>query len=214
MLVRIVMVLCLGLLASGCAVSRSVIDVAAPEIANPAAGVAVKVTEVRDRRAFQIDPPQPSIPSLKNEEQTGDPAITSRAIARKRNTYGMALGDILLPPEKSVAGLTRSALENALRNAGYTVLSQGDPGYDSAPALTADIRKFWGWMNPGAWEITVTFEADLKLEGDWPVAPPNREIYSRSTASSMVGTESLWKELFDKGIADLTEQVTAAIQKR
>ena len=79
--IRILLVLCLGLLATGCATSRGVIDVTAPETANPETGVAVAVVEVKDRRAFQIDPPRPSIPSLKNDE-IGDRTITSRAIAR------------------------------------------------------------------------------------------------------------------------------------
>ena len=80
----------------GCATTRGVMDVQEEVSANPETGIAVKFARVTDARRFEIDPRQADIPSLKNDE-IDDPAITSRAIARKRNSYGKALGDILLP---------------------------------------------------------------------------------------------------------------------
>lgn len=210
--IRILLILCLGLLATGCATSRGVIDVTAPETANPQTGVAVAVVEVKDRRAFQIDPPRPSIPSLKNNE-IGDRTITSRAIARKRNSYGMGLGDILLPEGKTVDGLVRDILENALRNAGYVVVSEGSPDYASARMLRADVRQFWGWMTPGFWQITLEFEAQLTLEGDWPVAEGSRDIFSRSEVGGMAATDGLWTQLFDTGTAELTDRIATAISR-
>lgn len=208
--IRIIAVLCLGFIATGCATSRGIVDVRVPETANPDTATLVKITEVRDLRVFQIKPPRPSIPSLKNDE-IGDKSITRRAIARKRNSYGMGLGDILLPPEKSVDQLARSALENALRESGYAVVSEGEPGYESARALSADIEKFWSWMNPGFWTITLRFEAQVILKGDWPVDEGKREIYSRSMTSGMAATTGLWEEVFNTGIAEFTDSVKGVI---
>ena len=123
----------------------------------------------------------------------------------------MGLGDILLPPGRSVDQLARGVLENALKESGYAVVSEGEPGYETARALTADIEKFWSWMTPGFWQITLQFEAKVVLRGDWPVEEGKREVYSTSTASGMGATTGLWKEVFDTGIAELTENVKTVI---
>ncbi|WP_423143232.1 hypothetical protein [Pseudomonas chlororaphis] len=78
----------------GCATSRSVVGIDGPEVAS---GNGQKVViNVLDERRFEADPRSADIPSLKNGE-IDDKAITERAIARKRNSYGMGLGDVLLP---------------------------------------------------------------------------------------------------------------------
>lgn len=209
---RILAVLCLGLLASGCAAGRGIVDVRVPETVNPETKTFVKIVEVKDRRFFQVDPPSPSIPSLKDNE-INDEAVTSRAIARKRNSYGMALGDILLPPDKTVSGLVREALASALKDSGYTVVSEGDPGYDSARTLNADIMKFWSWMNPGMWEIKLSFEAQVVLSGDWPVDENKRDIYSTATAAGMAAGTSLWEEVFNAGVSQLIGDVKGVVAR-
>ena len=70
-------------LATGCAAGRGTIDLKATDSVNPATGPDVKLVRVSDRRVFQVDPPQPSSPSLM-DGQIGKSAMTSRAIARKR----------------------------------------------------------------------------------------------------------------------------------
>ena len=111
---RVAIILCLGFLAAGCATNRGIVDVRVPETTNPETSATVKIMKVTDRRVFQVKPNSPSIPSLRNDE-INDPAITKRALARKRNTYGMALGDILLPPDRTVEHLTREALERGVK---------------------------------------------------------------------------------------------------
>jgi hypothetical protein len=49
---------------------------------------------VTDQRTFEARPRDASIPSLKEEADLTNRAITVRAIARKRGGFGMALGDI------------------------------------------------------------------------------------------------------------------------
>jgi len=149
---------------SGCATNRGVLDVTYEETANPVNGEAIKFVRVSDNRQFQIDPPQPDIPSLKNDE-INDPAITSRAIARKRNGFGQALGDILLPEDETVAGLVESSLSRGFRENGYRVVGPGDPDFDDAIPVEVDIEKFWGWFNPGFWSITLKYETVLLVSG-------------------------------------------------
>jgi thiamine kinase-like enzyme len=62
---------------TGCAASRSVLDIAVPEVPNPASLQAVKIVEVVDKRVFVSRPNNPSIPSLQNDE-VNDPEIARR----------------------------------------------------------------------------------------------------------------------------------------
>lgn len=94
---------------SGCATTRSEISVETNDGINSQKGMAVRIDAVKDARVFQIKPPNPDIPSLKDDGILNK-AITSRAIARKRNTYGKGLGDVLLPEGQTVAGLTETLL--------------------------------------------------------------------------------------------------------
>jgi hypothetical protein len=76
--------LLVALFAIGCATSRGVVPAPTLASANPASGPAVKILRVADLRKFEVAPREPSTPSLQGGE-IHDPAITARAIARKRN---------------------------------------------------------------------------------------------------------------------------------
>ena len=54
----------LSLIAGGCAITRSQVALGAQAVANPASGTALKIVQVDDGRVFEINPRQPSIPSL------------------------------------------------------------------------------------------------------------------------------------------------------
>ena len=64
-----------SLLFMGCATSRGILEV--PLIAgdNPLQGREVKIMRVTDRRTFQLNPPDPSIPSLKYGRSTTQPLL-------------------------------------------------------------------------------------------------------------------------------------------
>lgn len=209
---KIVAVLFAGLVASGCATSRGEIDVEVPYTPNPEASEAVKLVEVSDKRVFEIKPKKPYIPSLQNDE-IDDPSITTRAIARKRNTYGMGLGDILLPEGRTVAQVVEEALVKALRESGYRVVSQGQAGYETALPLSADINQFWAWFNPGFWQITVSHKSEILLKGDWPVTDDNRTVEGNAKLHAMAAASQQWREVINNGIDDLIENLKKALRK-
>ena len=76
---------------------------------------------VTHRRTFETSPNEPSTPSLSPGEEQGG-KIRMRAIARKRNTYGRGLGDILLPEGKTVEALVEGALSQAFTESGYKMI--------------------------------------------------------------------------------------------
>lgn len=165
---RLVSISIILAVSSGCATSRGVVDVQEDVSINPEIGVAVKFVRITDVRQFEVDPRQADVPSLKNDE-IDDPAITTRAIARKRNSYGKALGDIVLPEGRTVTDLVESSLAKGLRENGYRVLNIGEEGFEDAVPIEVDVQKFWGWFSPGFWAIGINFETLLRLTG--PVGP-------------------------------------------
>ncbi len=63
----------------------------------------------------------------------------------------------------------RENLSSALRKAGYDVRDQGNAG--SSPIfIDARIRKFWAWLTPGFWAVTLraNVETDLAISGGNP----------------------------------------------
>ncbi|HZL29498.1 MAG TPA: hypothetical protein VFC54_00345 [Pseudolabrys sp.] len=207
-----VVVLCgtVAFAVSGCAFGRSEIPVEVPHGEAAAGLVPVRITEVRDRRQFSTHPPDASMPSLGDEADIGNPAITTRAIGRKRNGYGMALGDIVLPEGSTVPGLVRDAARQALAARGYRVVEANSPDYARTPSLALDINQFWTWFSPGFWQITLRFDALIRMKGNM-VAAPNDPAHGHAEEDAFSGVESNWQEVVQAGLKDLVRAMEANI---
>jgi len=194
-----------ALLISGCAVTRSEVQLGAGPSAAPtavASGKSIAIGKVVDARRFEASPREPSTPSLGSEG--GDDATRARAIARKRNTYGMALGDVLLAPGQTVAGVVREHLVVALRDAGYRVVDAGTGG---VPVVDVDIQQFWSWLTPGFFAVTVStiVATDMRIGGRaTPVA-----VRVTNQESALAVTDGAWTEAVDKAMAKWRADVVA-----
>ncbi len=196
--------------ASGCATSRGILPIEVTPSSNPAEGHAFKITEVKDSRGFELRPPRPSIPSLKNGEMH-DQSITSRAIARKRNGYGRALGDILLPEGRTVHDLARESIARAMHESGLRVLSEGDAGWEAASPLQADIQQLWAWMTPGFWAIALDFDMRVRITTDLGFFREGEEAHGAIQLHSQTGgTGREGLEEFDR---DLKKKLALAIHE-
>jgi len=195
---------------SGCATSRGILDIQIPAPANPAGGEAYKIVEVRDRRAFELKPAQPSIPSLKNGE-IEDPAITSRAIARKRNGYGKALGDILLPEGGTVQELTHQAIARAFRESGLRVVLQGDPEWDRAAPVEAEIQQLWAWMTPGFWALSLHFDMRVRIKADLGFFRQGEEAHGAIQLKTQGAATKQWLNTIDKGLEEFNRDLKAKL---
>lgn len=196
---------------TGCATSRSVVDPSIAASANPVQGKAVRIEKVVDARVFEKAPSEPSTPSLDPSEPTDD-KIKARAIARKRNGYGKALGDVLLPENKTAANLVSDAVAEGFRASGYRVLVPGDAGFEQAIPVTADARQFWAWFTPGFWSITMSHRSEVKLDAPLPVLQSGKVVTAEAEDSRQAATESAWQEIVSKGMTELAKSVRAALQ--
>lgn len=184
---------------SGCATNRSELKISSPVVDKPIAtlGRTVVVRSVVDERVFEEAPKDPSTPSLGfGGANSAPPDIKARAIGRKRNGFGKAIGDVLLQPGQSVAGLVKENIEAALQQAGYNVSTQVST---TTPPLYVDIhiKQFWSWFQPGFWAITLhaNIATDLILSDGQSTA-----ITVHAEDSGMVATESSWLEIIEKAL--------------
>jgi hypothetical protein len=198
---------------SACATSRSVIPVAAPVSEQPKSNSFVKITEVRDLRQFSVNPGDPNMPSLGSADEIQDPTITSRALGRKRNGYGRALGDVVLPETTSVAELVRSSAKKALQDKGYVVVDDRSPEYARAQTLTMDVEQFWAWIGMGFTELTFTFDSKVGMKGGGNILVTDPAmVQSQTVVKSIAGTESVWTRVIQTGVNDMAEQMKVHIK--
>lgn len=212
---RLACVLPTLLLLGACATDRSYISLTVPAGAVVSASgdkVAV-IGTISDRREFQADPDDPSTPSLKKGGKYAlDAEGRKGAIGRKRNGYGMAIGDIQLQPPQTVVSITRELVAAGLQQRGYRVM---DAGAAALPAdalhVDVDIRAFWAWLTPGMWAVDMEGKLStlLKVSG-----PQSRDItvdaYGRKTAPT--GREDNWKQAYDRAFVDYLAKQQKAMQ--
>lgn len=210
-LALLVATLCLG----GCATSRSELHLAPPAPASTrtpdAQAPTVLIRSVKDERRFELAPDEPSTPSLGFEGalQATDEA-RARAIGRKRNTFGKALGDVFLQQGQTVAGVVRSSLAAALVEAGFDV--RDEPGPEPAAlVIDARITKFWAWVQPGFWAITVHAEIATDLELSNASTPTPVTVHVED-ARQLV-TDSAWTEAIEKALQAYRQEVGRKLRR-
>jgi hypothetical protein len=166
---------------------------------------------VRDSRKFAVNPPDPSMESLGSAEEIANPAVTARAIARKRNAFGQALGDVTLPEGKTVAGLVTDATRSALHEKGYRVVDDKSPDHATALPLSLDVRRFWAWVRPGFWSLEMKFNADVAVTGAELVGQGSPLVHADSMMNVQGAFESNWQELIQNGVTTLVAQLKARL---
>lgn len=182
---------------SGCAAKRGEVALAVPTAnaeAVPSNAQQIYINSVTDKRIFEFKPSEPNIPSLDpSEPQTDD--IKARAVGRKRNGYGRAMGDIVLNANQTVNSVIKDSLKEALKSKGYQVIESKDQITPQTYIADVKIVKFWAWMNPGAFAITLSCEIEtnvnMKKEGD----PQTYNIHVKAADSYQMGTESNYIEI-------------------
>ncbi len=198
------------LLATGCATSRGILDVQVQIPVNPDASRAVVIRNVADNRGFELAPSSADIPSLKDGD-IENTAITSRAIARKRNGFGAALGDILLPEGRAVADLVRETLTKTFREQGYAVYSANDLNAAGALELDVDVDKFWAWFRPGFARIAMEFASTIVITPHPVTGTGVMEINGESRVQGQVANTSNWLETIETGLQSLMDDMQAQL---
>lgn len=200
-------------LLGGCATTRGYTRLAVPQpttVVSPDPDKVVVIDNVQDAREFQVNPGDPSIPSLKSGEQYQlDAGHRGIAIGRKRSTWGRAMGDWVLKDGQTVESLTRDLVSTTLRSLGYTVGDAGSPVAGSQH-VNVVIDQFWAWFTPGFW--TATIEAKLKTHIQF-LGSDNKALdvtgYGRNQIQT--GREANWQLAYDRAFKDYEKNLRQAM---
>ncbi len=194
---------------NACATSRGVVSLAVPTSGTIAKsnGSEIFIHSVIDKRIFEVAPKSPEIPSLDPSEPQNE-KIKLRAIARKRNTFGAGLGDILLAEGQTVESLIHDSLRQAFIENGYTVIQSNANMSKNARVVDVKINKFWSWMNPGFWAITLSteIETDISIKGG---VGNQTTIYVKSADHFQTGLEENWLMVMNAALKDCISEVKA-----
>ena len=181
---------------TGCATNRGYLGIQVPAntLTNPN-GKQVYIRSITDSRMFQDKPKSADIPSLGfGGLDKATPEMKNRAIARKRNGFGKAYGDILLKEGQSVQSVIYEATRNSLYSLGYDVVSDPKEAKPDAIIMDISIDKFWAWFMPGFWTISIKSEITTINT----ITMPDKDKPITITASShnycQVANEANWQK--------------------
>ncbi len=189
---------------TGCATSRSQLALDIPEMTlNEPNGKQVFVRSVVDNRTFQNKPTTPDVPSLKGDVNTAADDVKKRAVGRKRNGYGKALGDVLIDEGNTVESLIFKATRNSLVSLGYQVTDKKEEARPDAIIMDISVDKFWTWVTLGAWaggihgQIMTTDTLEMAGQKGKPLV-----ITGDFENSIQVVTDGTWKNAVQTTLSD------------
>ena len=195
---------------NGCATSRGQVSLTVPASDKVTApnGMQIHVRSVSDKRIFEAAPKSPEIPSLDpSEPDSAD--IRRRAVARKRNTFGKGLGDILLQEGQTVESVVADSLRQALTEEGYSVVGSNPNPPKDLRIIDVEINKFWSWMNPGFWAITLSTEIDTGMTVHGPSGSQKKTISVKAADHFQTGFDSNWVSVMHAALKDYINEVKA-----
>jgi len=196
------------LVLGGCATDRSVLSLAVPTATTVGDKVAV-IESVSDQRHFEADPDDPSTPSLKKGAKYAlDAEARKAAIARKRNGYGHAIGDIVLAPPQTVETITRQLVANGLQERGYRIVDAASAPSDALRVKVA-IEEFWSWLTPGFWAVDM--EAKLRTLLQCGGTDRQVEVAAYAKKSAPTGRDGNYQEAYERAFQDYQQKQDAAL---
>ncbi|MGN0902111.1 MAG: hypothetical protein ACI4M9_02390 [Succinivibrio sp.] len=202
-----------GLILSGCANSRGLLDLSdaySQNIQSTENSKTVVIENYTDNRVFSTNASSPDQPTYDPGKGLDDDT-KSRIIARKRNTYGKALGDILLKKGQTSEQLIKNIVAQAFAESGYNVVTE-DPGNK---AVHADITldKFWGWFEPGFWSAGLLVNTDLTLNLSYGDKTDTIKTYQIEEIRCQFATSGKWQTVFLRELQKVKEDLKEKISK-
>jgi hypothetical protein len=174
-------------------------------------GKSIYIQTVIDKRIFENNPRSPRIPSLKDNELQNN-EIKSRAIARKRNGYGGAEGDVLLKNGQTVVFVIKENVEIAFSDLGYTIIQNPKDITDNTILVDIDVNKFWSWMTP----IFVSIILDSEISTNVTLTEHGKEnkytFKVATTEHSATAFDSDWIAMTQKVLKLHIEEIKKKIQ--
>jgi hypothetical protein len=108
--------------------------------------------------------------------------------------------------------VTSSAIASAFAENGYRVITNESEATTTTVVVDASVTKFWSWMNPGFWAITLSaeIETDLKIKNHSGNTP--KKISVKAADSYQVAAEANWVEVIEKALRLYVAELKAKIE--
>ena len=194
---------------AGCATNRGIVNLQLPEttITPVFNGKTIYIESVIDKRIFEEHPKTQDIPSLGfGGAENSAKELKLRAIGRKRNGFGKALGDILLEEGQTVETVISDTLKRSLMESGYKLVNNKENITENTIILNVSIQKFWAYMTPGAWAITLSSDISTNIELSQN-GINTKNITVHSECKSMVATEGNWMKSIHQSLQKYISEV-------
>lgn len=214
-MIKLLVLLVFILSVAGCATNRGYLDIKVPQgrLISPN-GKQVYIRTVADNRQFQDRPKSADIPSLgRGGVNAITPELKSRAIARKRNAYGKALGDIFFEEGQNVQSIIYEATRNALFSLGYEVTNNAQEAKPEAIIIDINIDKFWAWFMPGFWTLSLKSEIATTNTVIVPQRGSPIIIEAESRNYCQVANAANWRKTINMVVDDFIEKAELELKK-
>jgi hypothetical protein len=207
-----VLILISALAMAGCATTRGSMALTVPPASVVSSGsTPVYINQIADERVFEDKPAHPSTPSLKGGRAASESeTIKSRAIARKRNSYGMALGDILLDGNQTVVDVMRSLLREGFQEAGYYVVDDRSKLGEEGLEVGVEIKEFWAWFTPGFFSVSMESQIESALHVKQGDDTRRIDVRAYGKNSGQSGREGNWIEAYRRAFEDYKAKIAEA----
>ncbi len=187
---------------SGCVAGRRSFDVGlepgslAPADAAPRGALAF--VSVTDARHFENRPGDPSTPSIHGDVDAISADERSRFIGRQRNSFGHAMGDIVLPDGRTVQTKIVEIMTEGLKQRGYTVVA-GGPG---AGTVVVEVQDFWSWTTPGFWALSFEARIGCKVSMEYGGRKATFQVRGYALNHGQIAKDKNWQEAYEEAFAD------------
>lgn len=198
---------------TGCATTRGVIDVSraiSNDVVSSENTKSVIIDNYTDNRQFSTNSSSPDQPTYDPDKGLDDDT-KSRIIARKRNTYGKALGDIVLKEGLTTEQLIKNTVSQAFYKAGYNVVTE-DPD-NKAVHTNIVVDKMWGWLALGWWSVGIRTNADITLEMSYNNKTDSIHSYKEEELRCQLPLTADWEDTIIKNLENIRDDLSEKIKK-
>lgn len=197
-----------ALFLAGCATNVSTLT---PDLSmcqgnnNPDAIKSVYIKSVTDGREFSDNARQAYMPTWSNDGSYEE----ARAIGRKRNGFGKAMGGLVLPEGMPATTVVKQTLTQAFVDNGYKVVENEADVTNETKVVNVKMPTFWSWMNPGFWNIRLTTDIEADVSGYQEEIVRVKGKYGEGF---QLGTESNWLNVLNQAIRKFYEDAKSKLK--
>ena len=171
--------------------------------------MAVFIDKYTDTKRFATNASTPDQPTYNPRAGLDD--AKSRIIARKRDVFGKALGDILLKDNLTTEKLVRNIVAQSFVDAGYNVVTE-DPE-NKAIKCNITVNKLWGWTSPGFWSIGIVTNTELTIDLSYENKPDSIHTYQKEETRGVFVASKDLKITFKNNFFSVKQDLTDKIRK-